>query len=169
MLYCSPIGGVKGNIEAGWGRPSTACKCLFEKNENFQEKSFFPPVTRRARSPPPHILTLPLLQPLCKIWSSLRMSGSPTHIQKQVRLGTWLGLMMTTMMAMRILMILTTVKSSRHTLNQNDIVSPGEPIFNPSVISYDAFLFLRKWLSSNSWIIILEDWRWGGAPCCWAQ
>ena len=116
MLYCSPIGGVKGNIEARWGRPSTAWKCLFEeKNENFQEKSFFPPVTRRARSPPPHILTLPLLQPLCKIWSSLRMSGSPTHIHKQVRLGTWLGLMMTTMMAMRILMILTTVKTSRHT------------------------------------------------------
>ena len=92
----------------GWvGPPLHRLEVFIWKNENFQEKSFFPPVTRRARSPPPHILTLPLLQPLCKIWSSLRMSGSPTHIHKQVRLGTWLGLV--------ILMILTTVKSPRHT------------------------------------------------------
>ena len=41
MLYCSPIGGVKGNIEAGWGRPSTAWKFSFEKNEDFQEKKLF--------------------------------------------------------------------------------------------------------------------------------
>ena len=39
MLYCSPIGGVKGNIEAGWGRPSTACKFLLEKMRIF--KIFF--------------------------------------------------------------------------------------------------------------------------------
>ena len=40
MLYCSPIGGVKGNIEAGWGRPSTAWKFLFEKMRIFKKKVF---------------------------------------------------------------------------------------------------------------------------------